>query len=173
MHLQTPRLTLREWRDTDLDPLARLNADSDVMRYFPAPLSREEFDALAATAQAHLETHGYGPMVIELDRHFIGFAGLYRTTFAPWVEVLWRIAKEHQNRGYATEAARAILTDGFTRLNLEEIVAFTVPHNLPSRRVMEKLGMKFDSEFDHPNLPRQHPLCKHVLYRMRQCENAP
>jgi RimJ/RimL family protein N-acetyltransferase len=167
MVIRTPRLTLRRWLPADLEPLARLNADAEVMRHFPATLNRGESDALAATAQAHIDEHGFGPMAIEREGEFIGFAGLYRTTFAPWIEILWRIAKDHHNRGYATEAARAILDDGFGRLRLDEIVAFTVPHNLPSRRVMEKLGMRFDGEFEHPELPPGHPLRKHVLYRMR------
>ncbi len=114
---------------------------------------------------------------MELEGQFIGIAGLIRTSFEPWIEAAWRLAPAHHNRGYATEAARAIIADGFDRLDFREIVAYTVPHNLPSRRVMEKLGMTFDREFDHPKIAPGHPLRRHVLYRihnlrrnnLRQC----
>jgi RimJ/RimL family protein N-acetyltransferase len=172
LQLRTPRLLLRRLEPRDLEPIAQLNADPQVMRFFPSPLTRQGSDALADLAMAHFEEHGFGPMAIELEGQCIGLAGLYRTSFAPWIEILWRLAAQHHNRGYATEAAKAILDDGFSRLQIEEIVAFTVPGNLASRRVMEKLGMVFDSEFEHPNLPEGHPLRRHVLYRVRQCKNA-
>jgi len=105
---------------------------------------------------------------------FAGFTGLavprFEAHFTPCVEVGWRLAREHWGRGYATEAARAALADGFERLGLDEIVSFTAAGNLPSRRVMEKLGMKHDSadDFDHPSLAPGHPLRRHVLYRIRR-----
>ena len=91
--------------------------------------------------------------------------------FAPAVEAAWRLARPYWGRGYAYEAARAAIDDGFGRLGLDEIVAFTVPANRASRRVMEKLGMTRDPaedfDFEHPRLPPGHPLRRHVLYRLR------
>ena len=77
----------------------------------------------------------------------------------------------------AGEAARTAIDDGFGRLGLGEIVAFTVPANQPSRRVMEKLGMTYDPaedfDFEHPRLPPGHPLRRHVLYRLRHPVPSP
>jgi ribosomal-protein-alanine N-acetyltransferase len=82
------------------------------------------------------------------------------------VEVAWRLSRRYWGQGYATEAARASIEDGFRRVGLKEIIAITVPHNLASRRVMERLGMTRSGEFDHPRFPHDHPLCRHVLYRL-------
>ncbi len=84
------------------------------------------------------------------------------------VEIAWRLARAHWRRGLATEAARAAVELGFRIPWLVELVSFTVPMNLASRRVMEKLGMQHDprEDFDHPALAEGHPLRKHVLYRL-------
>lgn len=111
---------------------------------------------------------GAGPSFIG----FIGFVGLsvphFETPFTPCVEIAWRLAKRAWGQGYATEAARAALDFGFTTLELEEIVSFTIPANTASIRVMERLGMSRDpaEDFDHPRVPRGHRLCRHVLYRL-------
>ena len=144
------------------------------MRYFPAPLTREQSDALADRARAHLEEHGWGLWAVELrgERCFAGFVGLSRPSFdahfTPAVEVGWRLAREHWGRGYATEAARAAVAFGFDTLDLDEVVSFTAAINLPSRRVMERLGMTHDprDDFDHPRVA-DGPLRRHVLYRVR------
>ena len=102
----------------------------------------------------------------------IGFIGLniptFDAPFTPCVEVLWRLDPEYWGQGIATEGARAVTEYGFQKLGLPEIVAFTVPANVRSRRVMERLGMRHDSadDFDHPRLPTNHALCRHVLYRL-------
>ncbi|MCG8584621.1 MAG: GNAT family N-acetyltransferase, partial [Pirellulales bacterium] len=91
----------------------------------------------------------------------------FESHFTPCVEIGWRLARAHWGKGYATEAARAALEYGFEQLGLEEIVAFTVPDNRPSRRVMEKISMTHapEDDFDHPTLEAGHPLERHVLYR--------
>ena len=173
--LRTERLLLRNWRDEDFEPFAALNADPEVMRYFPAPLTREESDRLANRARAAIETHRWGLWAVEVlsDGAFIGFVGLWdrrgSAHVVPAVEVGWRLAREHWGRGYATEAARAAVTYGFGEVGLDEIVSFTSVVNLPSRRVMQRLGMTHDpaDDFDHPELPEGHPLRPHVLYRIR------
>jgi RimJ/RimL family protein N-acetyltransferase len=171
--LQTERLLLRRWRDSDREPFACINADPRVMEHFPATLAREESDALIDRVETHFAGHGFGPWAAELRApgEFIGFIGLsvpaFEAHFTPCVEIGWRLAADHWGRGLATEGARAALHYAFTELHLPEVVSFTAVANLRSRRVMEKLGMKHDSadDFNHPSLPEGHPLRRHVLYR--------
>lgn len=172
----TPRLRLRRWRPEDLAPFSALNADAEVMRYFPAPLTEAETAALIDRIEAHFQTHAFGLWAAELigTTECIGFIGLsvprFQAHFTPCVEVGWRLAARYWNMGLATEGALAALDYGFETLGLEEIVSFTVVANLPSRRVMEKIGMTHaaDDDFAHPNLPADHPLSRHVLYRARR-----
>jgi RimJ/RimL family protein N-acetyltransferase len=172
--LRTERLLLRQWRDADLEPFASLNADPETMRFFPAPPSREESDALAARARRQIEEEGWGLWAVEVvdGPSFVGFVGLARPSFeehfTPAVEVGWRLAREHWGNGYATEAGRAALGYGFEELRLAEIVSFTSRLNEPSWRVMERLGMRHDEagDFEHPRVPVGHPLRPHVLYRL-------
>jgi len=171
--IETERLLLRPWRDADLPPFAALNADPEVMEFLPATLTREESDALAARVRARFDERGYDVWAVEVVGRapFIGFVGLSHPTFdahfMPCVEVGWRLARAHWGQGYATEAALGALAFGFGELGLGEIVSFTVPANVRSRRVMERIGMARDprEDFDHPALPVGHPLRRHVLYR--------
>jgi RimJ/RimL family protein N-acetyltransferase len=171
---RTERLFLRLWRPADLEPFAALNADPRVMKYFPSTLSREQSDALVERVEASFEQNGFGLWAVEVTNvaPFVGFVGLaiprFKAHFTPCVEIGWRIAAEYWNRGYASEAARSALAVGFEVFQLEEIVAFTVPGNLQSRRVMEKIGMSHDEadDFDHPLISAGHPLRRHVLYRI-------
>ncbi len=127
-------------------------------------------------AEAHLEQHGFGPWAAELREtaEFMGYVGLviprFEASFTPCVEIGWRLAREHWGRGLATEGARALVRHGFELQRLPELVSFTVPANLRSLRVMEKLGMTHDprDDFDHPSNPAGHPLRLHVLYRLRR-----
>ena len=149
------------------------------MEYFPAPLSREESDALIARIEAHQQQHGFTFFAAEVraTSQLIGFIGMvytpFEARFTPCVEIGWRLAAEFWGQGLATEGARAVLHFGFDELKLAEIVALTVPANRRSRRVMEKLGMTCNAadDFEHPRLPPGHPLRPHVLYRVRpgQC----
>jgi RimJ/RimL family protein N-acetyltransferase len=168
--LRTERLVLRQWRDSDREPFAELNGDPETMRYFPAPLTREESDAFADRASAHIDEHGWGLWAVEVEggAPFVGFVGLSRPRFAPeLVEVGWRLHRDHWGHGYATEAARESLRFGFEELGLVEIVSFTTVTNAPSRRVMERIGMTHDPsrDFDHPALP-DWPLRRHVFYAL-------
>jgi RimJ/RimL family protein N-acetyltransferase len=172
--LETSRLILRRWSPSDREPFARLNADPRVMEFFPECLSREESHRLADAIEAHFQRHGFGLFAAELRSEgcFIGYVGLsvpdFQTHFTPCVEIGWRIAAAHWNRGLATEGARAALAYAFGALRLKELVSFTVPANVASRRVMEKIGMtrRPEDDFDHPGLPEGHPLRRHVLYRI-------
>jgi RimJ/RimL family protein N-acetyltransferase len=157
-----------------------MNADPRVMEYFPAPMTREESDASVARIQAHFHQHGFGLWAVDVPgvAPFAGFVGLcfprFEAAFTPCVEIGWRLAAEYWGRGYATEGARAALAFGFDWLGLTEIVSFTVPGNLRSRRVMEKIGMTHvaDGDFDHPLLPAGHRLRCHVFYRIARASRA-
>jgi RimJ/RimL family protein N-acetyltransferase len=171
--LQTDRLLLRQWRDDDLDPFARLNADPRVMAHFPAPLSRAESDAAVQRWRRQIEARGWGLWAAELrsSGKLIGFIGLQvpsaELPFSPCVEAGWRLAHEHWSHGYASEGARAALQFGFEQLGLEEIVSFTALGNTRSRAVMRRLGMLEDPyRFDHPSVPVGSPLRRHCLYRI-------
>jgi RimJ/RimL family protein N-acetyltransferase len=173
--LRTDRLQLRSWRDDDLEPFAALNRDPQVMRHFRAPLSREESDAFADRIRERIASDGWGLWAVEVigGAPFIGFIGLARPQFdahfTPAVEVGWRLAHEHWGNGYAPEGARAALDFAFQRIGLAEVVSMTVPGNVKSRRVMEKLGMSYDpaDDFDNPTVPIGHALRRNVLYRTK------
>jgi RimJ/RimL family protein N-acetyltransferase len=172
--LPTERLLLRRWRTSDLAPFAALNADPVVMESFPKPLTRAESDAMVERIETSFSRDGLGLWAVEVvaSGEFAGFVGLWRpgfeAHFTPAVEVGWRLAARHWGRGYATEAARAAVADGFDRLGLDEIVSFTSVDNERSRRVMRAIGMTHDpaDDFDHPGMPPGHRLVRHVLYRL-------
>lgn len=178
IELQTPRLLLRQWRDDDLTGFAALNADPEVMRFFPACLDQAQSHALAARIRGHFAEHGFAPWVLQRrdSGAFIGVTGLLRVGFSapftPAVEIAWRLDRAHWRQGFAREAASAALACGFERLGLTQIVAFTTRDNLPSQGLMQRLGMRRDAadDFDHPALAAGHPLRRHVLYRLRRRE---
>lgn len=172
--IETERLRLRNWRDADLEPFARMNADPRVMEFFLRPLDRAESDALAARERARIDRKGYGLYAAEVkdSGDLIGFIGLadvtFAAAFAPAVEIGWRLSRQSWGSGYASEGARAVIDEAFTRLGLESLVSFTAAWNARSRRVMEKIGMTRDpaGDFLHPAIPPEHKLAPHVLYRL-------
>jgi ribosomal-protein-alanine N-acetyltransferase len=174
-------LRLRQWREEDLAPFAALNADPQVMEFFPKVLTRAESDAVAGRIRDHFARHGFGLWAVEAPgaADFVGFVGLavpsFEAHFTPCVEIGWRLAREHWGHGYATEAATAALAFGFGVRALEEIVAFTVAANIQSRRVMGRLGMRRSpaDDFEHPAIADGHPLRTHVLYRLRRADWKP
>ena len=153
-----------------------MNADPRVTEFLPTPLDRPASDALVARVEAHFQKHGFGLWAVEIrgSGSFAGFVGLqtppFEAPFTPCVEIGWRLAPETWGKGYATEAALAVIHHGFTTLGLQEILSWTVPANVRSQRVMAKLGMTHDprDDFDHPLLSEGHPLRRHVLYRLRR-----
>jgi 3-dehydroquinate dehydratase/shikimate dehydrogenase len=170
----TERLLLRQWREEDLAPFAKLNADPRVMEYFLGLKTREESDASVKLMSNHIDRCGWGFWAASLIQtgEFIGFIGLedvyFKAAFTPAVEIGWRLAFEHWGKGYATEGAKAALQYGFERLHLKDVVSFTATGNIRSRAVMERIGMHHEpnNDFDHPRLPVGHPLSRHVLYRI-------
>ena len=176
IELHTPRLRLRGWRSADLRGFAALNADPEVMRHFPGIMSRAQSDAMARRIQAHFALHGFGQWVLERREQpgLIGALGLqqvgFEAAFTPAVEIGWRLQRAHWRQGYALEAAEAVLAHAFNVLQLHEVLAFTVPANLPSQGLMQRLGMQHqvEQDFQHPLLPPGHPLRQHGLYRLSQ-----
>ena len=172
IEFETRRLLLRQWRAADRAPFATLNADPIVMAHFPAPLTREESDAMADRCERLIAERRWGAWAAEIKatREFIGFVGLHTPDdlpISPCVEILWRLARAHWRKGFATEAARGVLHIGFEVLRLPEIVSFTVPSNIRSRAVMERLGMQMDAAtFEHSGVPDGHVLRTHCNYRL-------
>ncbi|EFE08881.1 GNAT family N-acetyltransferase [Citrobacter youngae] len=170
--LETPRLIIRQWEDKDREPFAALNADPDVMRFFPSPLQKAESDLLADRFSDGIEARGWGFWAVELKEthQFVGSVGLHpqpdKFSFSPCTEIGWRLAKAYWHQGLATEAAEACLTFAFEELRLNEVVSFTSVLNKPSERLMKRLGMKKIAEFAHPALPAEHILAQHVLYQI-------
>lgn len=170
--IKTPRLCLRHWKTEDLVYFAKMNADPRVMHYFPSTLSEKESNILAKKIEKEFTEKPYGLYAVEIPNQasFIGFVGLhyqdFDAPFTPCIEIGWRLSFPYWNKGYATEAAKAVLSFAFTTLKIPEIASFTAKINTPSIRVMKKIGMQKSLEFVHPKLPDKHPLKMHVLYQI-------
>lgn len=179
MRLETERLVLREWREADKRLYADIIGDPHVRRFFAGVGSYADADAGIERAKQRLAENGFGFLALErkADGQFLGMLGMapfddvVRNAIPgnPRVEIGWQLGKDFWGQGYAPEAAHAVLDFGWTVARLAEIVAITAWHNRPSRRVMEKIGMTYDTlgDFDHPNIPEGHRLRPHVLYRIR------
>lgn len=176
IEFETKRLCLRQWKSTDREPFAALNADPRVMACFPKSLTRAESDALAERCETLIQARGWGFWAAELkeSQQFIGFVGLYipaaELPCSPCVEIGWRLAFPYWGRGLATEAAQGALQVGFGVLGLAEIVSFTAVSNARSRAVMERLGMRESGTFEHPHV--EGSLRLHCLYRLSRVDYA-
>lgn len=178
VNVETDRLILRPWRDEDREPFAELNADPVVMEHFPGTLARAESESFANRIAADFARHGAGLWAVEVKEGapFIGYVGLARPRFlahfTPAVEIGWRLARDQWGHGYATEAASRCLPVAFDDLGLDELVSFTTPQNVRSRRVMERIGMTHNpnDDFDHPQFPDDARLRRHVLYRLSRSQ---
>lgn len=178
--IRTDRLLLRQWRDDDLAPFTAMGADPAVMRFFPSALDADQSAAFVARIRGQIESRGFGLWAVEVADagapqcgRFVGFTGLAAVPsdlpFAPALEVGWRLDPAAWGNGYATEAARAAVEVAFVELGVDELVSMTASVNLPSRAVMERIGMTHDpaDDFDHPRIAEGDPLRHHVLYRLR------
>lgn len=170
------KIRLRAWRDDDLAPYAAMNADAEVMRYFPRTLTWDESRESFARQRGLIETRGWGLWVVEVDGAFAGFTGLaeprFTAPFTPCVEIGWRLRREFWGRGIACAAARQAETFAFEQLQLAGLVSFTAAVNDRSRRLMERLRFTHDpaEDFLHPQLPAGSPLRLHVLYRKKRIQ---
>ncbi|CBW27274.1 putative acetyl transferase [Halobacteriovorax marinus SJ] len=175
MIIETERLILRQWKDSDIDPFVKLNLDEETMKFFPSTYARDVSEKLINREIERISKDDIGLLAVELKEtgEFIGFIGLarpsYETHFTPCTEIGWRIYKDFWGKGYASEGARAVLDFAFEELGLEEVVSFTSRLNLASIRVMEKIGMvrDTDGDFKHPMVEDDSELKDHVLFRVR------
>jgi len=172
--IETERLILRTWKKADAEPYFRINQEPRVIECLRGPLTMEQVNDFIQAVNRQWDKYAYTLWAAELKAtaEFMGFIGLNYTAweahFTPAVEVGWRLGSQYWGKGYATEGAKASLDYSFKKGRLEEIVSFTVPANVRSIRVMEKIGLKRDlnGDFAHPKLPAEHPLSQHILYRL-------
>ncbi len=172
--IKTERLTLRPWREEDRALFHRLGNDPDTMRYLGPLRSREEDDQAFDRQQAFFATGGTCGWLVErrADRRPIGMCGTKPARpglpIAGEMEIGWRFEPNYRGQGYALEAAQASLIYAWEKTGAPRVVAITVQDNIPSRRLMERLGMRHvvQADFDHPFLPEDSPLRRHVLYRI-------
>lgn len=174
--LQTDRLVLRPYFDSDAEHFAAVNGDPRVGAWV-GTLDRTASDALLKRLNDYIHREGFGLWALERkqDNQLIGFCGLQRVKagalpIGPAIEVGWRLISNAWGRGFATEAASAALAWGFLNLGVAEILAFTSETNAASQAVMRRVGMHPDPsrDFDHPVLEAGHPLRRHVVYVARQ-----
>lgn len=176
--MRTNRLLMRRWRDSDREPYAEMCADPVVMHYFPALQDRATTDAAIERMEQRFDAQGFGLWALErLDSHdFIGLTGLNPmpdgVPGASGMEVGWRLAQRAWHQGFATEAATAALEVGFETAGLAEIWSMTSVLNVPSRAVLERLGMLEFGHFDHPAVEPGHRLRAHVVYRIGRPEQV-
>lgn len=175
--IETDRLILRGWREQDRAPFAAMSADPEVMRHLGGPVDREASDAAIDRLDAVEAAQGHTFWAIERksDAAMIGFCGLRRgghegTPVPDELEIGWRLAREAWGRGFAREAAQACLDWGWTNREAGRIAAWTVPANRASWGLMLRLGMvpRPELDFDHPQFPSGHPLCRHVVYTLER-----
>lgn len=171
-YIETPRLILREWCEADILPFYQMNSDERVMEYFLHSLSEEESRSFYDRIQEEFSARGYGLYAVERkeDQRFIGYTGFHQVSFdvdfAPCVEIGWRLMSDVWGVGYACEAAACCLEYAKESLDFDEVVSFTALLNLRSERVMQKIDMQRIKEFDHPLVSPDHPLYRHVLYKI-------
>jgi RimJ/RimL family protein N-acetyltransferase len=174
--ITTPRLLLRPWQKSDLKAMAEINADARVMEFFPSTQTEEQTKEFIGRQHLQQQERGHCYFATELQEsgRMIGFIGIsyqdYDAHFTPCVDIGWRLHPDVWGQGLATEGAKACLDFAFQELKLPELVAVAVQQNIASTRVMEKIGMSYDSSFDHPVLAHRPDLQTCVLYYARPGE---
>src|SRR2546427_6465446 len=145
LNLTGPSVRLRQWNDADLEPFAAMNADPEVMEFFPQPQTREQSIASLERLKRGIDERGWGLWAVEIEREFAGLTGLakpnFEAHFTPCIEIGWRFQPRFWGRGYALEAAQVALRFAFEGLRLQEVVSFTARLNERSQRLMQRLGM--------------------------------
>lgn len=172
--ISTERLGLRRWIPADTEPLSAMNKDEEVMKYFPSTLSDAQTLAMIERINVHFEKNGFGLFAVEhkATKQFIGFTGFaipsFTSFFTPCIEIGWRYKREVWGQGFATEAAGACLQYGFSTLQFNEVLSFTSCINKNSEKLMQRIGMQYITEFDHPAIEKINPLCRHFLYKINK-----
>lgn len=139
---------MREMTSADLDDIAALLGDENVMRYYPRPKTRSEAQGWINWNQALYRDHGFGlwAVVLRETGEFVGDCGLtlQRVDDVEEIEVGYHVRADLQGNGYATEAASAARDFGRDRLGLRRLIAIINPVNEPSQRVAQKIGLKLE-----------------------------
>ena len=174
MRLETERLIIRPWQESDRQVFHRLNREDEIMEFFPFRRTPEQADVVMDKLNSMIAEHGFGFTALERKKEgdCIGFCGLSRTDLEPFfpdgsVEIGWRLLPETWGKGYVTESARRLLAFAFEELKLAEVVSFAVHNNHRSLAVMQRIGMQRDParDFDHPGVPDTHTdMKRHVTY---------
>lgn len=145
--LETSRLRLRVFRPEDLERLCEITRDPEVMRYigYGHPLSREETEANLGKIMDGFRRRGYGRWALERRDTgvLVGYCGLSSGNPEVGIELAYMLAREEWGKGLALEAGRGALRYGFEALGVESIAGLTLRGNRRSRKVLERLGMKF------------------------------
>ena len=171
--IETDRLILRTWNKEDAEAYFQINQDPKVNELRGA-LTLHQVNDFMFTANNEQNQYGFSLFAAEIKvtKEMIGFIGLkyinWEPNLAAVVSIGWQLGSQYWGKGYATEGAKACLEYGFKKCSLKEIISFTVPANIRSIRVMEKIGLKRDlnGDFAHPKLAADHPLLQHILYRL-------
>ncbi len=169
---QSERLGFRNWTAADLESLAALNADPEVMAFFPSLKTKEESREILERLKASFLANKYTYFAVETveNKDFIGFIGLLQQTFeaefTPCIDIGWRLKKSVWNKGYAVEGAKRCLEYAFESLDLEKIYAMAPVVNVKSERVMQKIGMVKVGNFQHSALQNTPYLSDCVLYEV-------
>jgi RimJ/RimL family protein N-acetyltransferase len=154
--------------------MSAINADPDVMRYFPATQGQSETASFITRMQKHFCQHGYNYFAVELleTSTFIGFIGLsyqdFESPWTPFTDIGWRLDRTYWGQGLASEGAQRVLDFAFHELNLKEVYSTAPKINTPSIRIMDKIGMRKLGEFVHPKLLDKANLKDCVVYSVRR-----
>ncbi len=163
--IETERLRARRVSFTDLSDYCRMNADPDVMATLGGLRSAQETADGLQKLIDHWDQHHFGWYTLfdRSDGRFVGRGGIRHVSIggADEVEIGYAFLKPYWGRGLATELAAESVRIAFEVLHFDELVAFTLPTNRASQRVMEKVGFQFERNVQHADLP-------HVLYRLHR-----
>ena len=170
--IETDRLVLRHWQEGDLPAFRAQSFDEEGMRFLIAIEDEAAFEAMLARLDLWRDTigHTFWAVISKSDGAFLGLCGLKHggrgTAIEGMTEIGWRLGKEYWGQGYAREAAQVVLDWAWASLEVAEIAAITASTNAASWRLMQRLGMKrqHDFDFDHPLVDDGSPLKPHITY---------
>ncbi|WP_339878166.1 GNAT family N-acetyltransferase [uncultured Algoriphagus sp.] len=172
LHLFTSeRLGFRTWHPSDLTAFTAMNADPETMTFFQHPLSKNESQALMDRMKRLYADRGHCYFAVDLLESgvFLGMIGLgtksFKADFTPCVDIGWRIRKEYWNQGYTTEGAARCL-EFAKEIGINEVYSLASAKNGASIRVMQKIGMKYEADFEHPELKDYPSLRECTLYKI-------
>jgi len=170
--IKTKHLGLRNWTSADLIPFFEICQDKEVMKYFPNLLSEKHVESFIERMQVHFKEFGFCYFAVDIleTNEFIGFTGMlhqnYESDFTPCVDIGWRLKRSSWDNGFATEAANACLEFASNQLKLKDIFSIASKVNMNSIHVMKKIGMKYQSDFQHPALLKNELLKDCVVYHV-------